>query len=263
MAEGQLDAQGVWIYDEDDNFDTLSQYMNKGQVAQSLAFAGVKGRLASLEDKNPVRTFTSDTARDASTGTPTTEPQRRALQDSGILIIRPDKGWIEQYYATFNATTNPGGATPAGWYPIVRKPKVVLSQTNTSIPNGSETVLGVAPGGTWTELSDLYAWHNPSTNSQQIIPKIPGLYRISIVQAWAVNGSGYRVVVTDKNGTGSKVPGASLVFPSPSIVADGSVVGEVAMNGTTDFLTLRAFQNSGGSLALTTQLTIEFLEPAR
>lgn len=36
----------------------------------------------------------------------------------GDRVIRDDLGWEEAYYAAYNATTNPGGITPAGWYPV-------------------------------------------------------------------------------------------------------------------------------------------------
>lgn len=35
----------------------------------------------------------------------------------GNLALRPDKGYIEQYYAAYDPSTNPGGAITAGWYP--------------------------------------------------------------------------------------------------------------------------------------------------
>lgn len=58
----------------------------------------------------------SAAARDAYWGTPTTEATRLALQAKGAQTVRTDKGWTEQYYATYNAGTNPQGALPAGWY---------------------------------------------------------------------------------------------------------------------------------------------------
>lgn len=36
----------------------------------------------------------------------------------GNSVARPDKGWVEQYYQAYNASTNPGGRITAGWYPI-------------------------------------------------------------------------------------------------------------------------------------------------
>lgn len=68
---------------------------------------------------NPdIRVSATAAARDAYFGTPATEAARLALQARGATTLRTDKGWTERYFATYNASTNPQGATPAGWYPI-------------------------------------------------------------------------------------------------------------------------------------------------
>ena len=36
---------------------------------------------------------------------------------AGDAVFRTDKGYTERYYTAYHATTNKGGATPAGWYP--------------------------------------------------------------------------------------------------------------------------------------------------
>lgn len=48
----------------------------------------------------------------------------------GNLVNRPDKGYIEGYYALFDPTTNPGGAPIAGWYPVAKR----LTGLNPIIP---------------------------------------------------------------------------------------------------------------------------------
>ncbi|WP_314148243.1 hypothetical protein [uncultured Leifsonia sp.] len=81
----------------------------------------------------------SDAARNAHFGNPSTEPDRLALQMRGAECVRPDRGWTERYFATFNAQTNPGGATTPGWYPVEgRKP---LCRLTTSIAQGWATQL--------------------------------------------------------------------------------------------------------------------------
>lgn len=37
----------------------------------------------------------------------------------GNRVYRSDLGYEETYFAAYNVSTNPGGATPAGWYPTV------------------------------------------------------------------------------------------------------------------------------------------------
>lgn len=57
---------------------------------------------------NTVAVVASAAARDSRFPTPT----------QGDGVWRSDKGWEERYFGTFNSSTNPGGATPAGWYPV-------------------------------------------------------------------------------------------------------------------------------------------------
>jgi hypothetical protein len=56
----------------------------------------------------------------------------------GNLANRPDKGYIEVYLATYDPSTNKGGAAVAGWYPL---PGTILG-SNQALPN-SLVVTGV------------------------------------------------------------------------------------------------------------------------
>ena len=82
--------------------------------------AGVEASLlaASIPPVTPaaVMVAASVAARDAYWGVPSTEAERIALQNRGATTLRTDKGWQERYLATYDATTNPAGANPAGWY---------------------------------------------------------------------------------------------------------------------------------------------------
>jgi hypothetical protein len=51
--------------------------------------------------------FASSAARTTALPTPS----------QGMMSFLSDKGRIETYFELYNVTTNPGGATPAGWYP--------------------------------------------------------------------------------------------------------------------------------------------------
>lgn len=71
----------------------------------------------------------------------------------GDTVYTADSGITWQYYALYNASTNPGGANPAGWYPV---DGTVLAQatrfntstviTTTATAIGSLSAVGVAPG---------------------------------------------------------------------------------------------------------------------
>lgn len=69
------------------------------------------------------RLATSDSARNALFPSPV----------QGNLCDRPDKGYIEEYFTLYDASTNPGGATPAGWYPVA------INQSSTGTPHANDT----------------------------------------------------------------------------------------------------------------------------
>jgi hypothetical protein len=97
----------------------------------------------------PVMVAASALARDEFWGVPGTEAARMTLQRRGAQTIRTDKGWTEQYYATYNATTNPAGATPAGWYPVAGSlPDIRLVPSGGQTVGAGQTFTAWAPAGT-------------------------------------------------------------------------------------------------------------------
>lgn len=82
--------------------------------------------------KNYASLVTSQAARDAMFPAPV----------QGNRVFRTDKGWEETYFAAFHTSTNPGGATPAGWYPTsgaVPMGRVVRSGTVGNVGSGAYT----------------------------------------------------------------------------------------------------------------------------
>ena len=84
----------------------------------------------------------------------------------GNAVFRNDRGWAEQYYGLYNASTNPGGANPAGWYPVNgRLPKIVLQLTggitigtSLAVPTGTPTAIyndGFAAPSGWVVTAPL------------------------------------------------------------------------------------------------------------
>lgn len=76
-----------------------------------------------------------------------------AAYPQGTLAWDVSSGIVYSYYAAYNASTNPGGSNPAGWYP---PDGTVLAQatrfntsttiTTTATAIGSLSAVGVAPG---------------------------------------------------------------------------------------------------------------------
>ncbi|MBZ4486285.1 hypothetical protein [Microbacterium sp. cx-55] len=96
----------------------------------------------------PVMVAATAAARDAFWGVPANETARRTLQNRGATTVRTDKGWTERYYATYDATTNPGGVKVAGWYPVGGSmPQIDLYPSGAQVVNsGSLISAWSAPG---------------------------------------------------------------------------------------------------------------------
>lgn len=128
----------------------------------------------------PVYVAPTAAARDIYWGVPATEPDRLTLQNRGAQTVRTDKGWTERYFATFNASTNPGGTTPAGWYPV-----------GGQVPIGRMLRSGVAKSFTTAWASDYSLSTYWATSFRQnvdpyldgwIVP-VTGLYRVGLAIA--------------------------------------------------------------------------------
>jgi hypothetical protein len=101
------------------------------------------------------RKASSATARD------TLYPPLTVVQ--GDSVFRTDLGYVERYYGTYNSTSNPGGATPAGWYPedgaglnyYFFRPATDSWSTNTETAVMGLTV--TVPAGRYEVSGDFYA----------------------------------------------------------------------------------------------------------
>lgn len=101
MATGAPDANGIWIYGEDDSQPTFSALLNKLGASTST-------QVGTLRQASPIQVANA-TARNAAFPAPV----------QGNTVFRNDLGVTEIYYEAYNSSTNPGGATSAGWYPNV------------------------------------------------------------------------------------------------------------------------------------------------
>jgi hypothetical protein len=104
-----------------------------------------------------------------------------------------------------------------------------------------------------TEVEDTMAMHSTSSNEERVYPKRPGVYRVRGVVAWAARGAGDRYIQVRKNETIKKVltlkPPAGFAATRDFDVEIEFTTAEIAANA---YITVYAYQDSGGALKLTT-----------
>jgi len=180
--------------------------------------------------------------------------ERAALYPSPVMgntVFRTDVGITEVYYSLYNASTNPGGAKAAGWYPAPGS-AMFHGTASRSATSGSEFAVGSA-GYLYTELVDSLAWHSAVTNTDRIVPTVAGLYRVSATVQFGTNAVGSRTILFRKNAVEVARSTQGATPPTGSFVT--------SMNGTTDYVVISVFQDSGSSLTAAAQVSVEFLKP--
>jgi hypothetical protein len=179
-----------------------------------------------------------------------------AAPSQGMVSWLNDSGTAWKYFELYNASTNPGGALVAGWYPMPGSGIFAASATKSTTNSTTET-LGSA-GFAYTEITDTLNWHNAVTNPDRITPTIAGLYRVTPTIQWTASGAGTsRRLSFSKTGT---LYFEQRVGTGTGVNNNASVV--LSLNGSTDYITVTCFQDTGGALSATGQVTVEFLRPA-
>jgi hypothetical protein len=179
-----------------------------------------------------------------------------AAPSQGMVSFLNDTGTLWQYFGTYNASTNPGGATTAGWYPISGAAMFFATATRTAA-NAVNYSVG-ASGFTYSEIIDPLAWHSAVTNTDRITPNIAGVYRVTGNVSFANNATNVRRTEVLLNGTTIGTGATSSTYGNN---VQASVV--VQLNGTTDYFTVTGYQDSGSSLTATARVSVEFLRPAQ
>jgi len=105
----------------------------------------------------------------------------------------------------------------------------------------------VATALTWdTEVVDTHGWHSTSSNTSRITPNVAGWVELKAFVHFAGNATGRRAAVAKMN-AGTANYGEIKAATSASGVS-ALVVREFLVNGSTDYLEVFGFQDSGGAL---------------
>lgn len=205
----------------------------------------------------------SDVARNAHFGIPSTEAERLALQRRGATCVRHDKGWTERYFATYDANTNPSGASTAGWYPVAgRLPHGIVYRS--TVPVDTELWTLFATGSWWANHD---TWGVNPFDGTWTVP-MDGLYEV--FAGFKLNGTVNALAVIKRN---------SATLNADKGVAMGGGVGgngitmATAFNQTElkagDVLRLATFSSAKAAWSQVageqnlSYFGLRFLEPAR
>jgi hypothetical protein len=179
-----------------------------------------------------------------------------AAPSQGMMSFQTDVGALEKYLSVYNASTNPGGAKTAGWYPVAGEAMFYATATRTAatgtVYNPGET------GFSFTELVDTYSWHDATTNPTRITPNREGIYRATASFQWGANATGGRNAQIQKN-SGDLVSAYSTGLTARNF----SMTGLSYMNGSSDYFNLGfVSQDSGSSLTVICQVMVEYVRPS-
>jgi hypothetical protein len=179
-----------------------------------------------------------------------------AAPSQGMVSWLNDSGTSWQYFGLYNVSTNPGGASAAGWYPISGQAMFFGTATRNAA-NAVNYSVG-SSGFTYTEIIDPLGWHSAVTNTDRITPNVAGVYRITGNTSFASNATDNRRVEILLNGTTIGTNVTAGIFGNNT---EASVV--LQLNGSTDYLTVTTYQDSGVTLSATARVALEFLRPAQ
>ena len=173
----------------------------------------------------------------------------------GMVSFLSDSGTCWAYYELYNVSTNPGGAKTAGWYPTGSQ-GVFYGTASRTFATGTTYSVG-ASGFSYTEITDLLAWHQPVTNPERITPNIEGIYRVSAYLGLSGSGAGGQNKQVQKNGLQIYAFGGI----NSNYGAMNNVSQLVSMNGSTDYITVTGNQDSGGNMSALAAVSLEFVRP--
>lgn len=141
-----------------------------------------------------------NSVRASATPSVPSEAARNTLYPSPVQsnsVWRSDRGYEERYFSEYNASANPGGATPAGWYPVTgNMPMGAIYRSSTAASLATGQWVAVYQSQYWAggyRTPDFTAYNNGWT-----IP-ITGLW--SIEMAVSMSTSSSTLITISLNGT--------------------------------------------------------------
>lgn len=134
------------------------------------------------------------------------------------------------------------------WVFLLNPPMVKARQTTAqSIPTSSWTALNFQ-----TEDVDTHGFHSATVNPSRFTPTVPGFYVGYAGVSWVYNATtnSRRMFRIQKNGTTAWDRADTLApnLANANLVVKGVAFGPLYCNGTTDYVEVYAYQDSGAAI---------------
>jgi hypothetical protein len=119
---------------------------------------------------------------------------------------------------------------------------------------GRQTVAQSIANNAWTaaawdaEDSDTAGGHSTVTNTSRYTGQYPGWYQLNTSMDWATSAAGTRALAWQTNGNSANRAGKTQYNPGGFDTAQVTG-GTVFLNGTTDYVEVMVWQNTGGALS--------------
>lgn len=188
----------------------------------------------------------------------------------GMMSFLNDSNSYWQYYEVYNATTNPGGASVAGWYPAEGTVLFNGKRSNTSltIPTGAYTVVSYntfSCAGSTSNTTTIQI--NSATVPSTFTVRQAGWYQVNMavrVPAWSSTAGGARAIAINRNSaTYSTNCFAQRTSSTPTEVAAVTNESASVLLAAGDVIRFFVFQDSGGNATNNdTNASIVYLRPA-
>lgn len=212
-----------------------------------------------LQDQ-AVMKFASATARTSALASPT----------QGMVSFLSDSNTFWQYYEAYNASTNPGGSSVAGWFPQEGTVLFAGKRNNTglSIPNDTYTVVSFntfSCAGSTSNTTTIQI--NSATIPSTFTVRQAGWYSIGgsvRTPAWSSTAGTARALAINKSSatyTTNTIIQATETDPTGPAGAVNEASAYLLAAG--DVLRMFIYQNSGGAATNNdTNFSIQYLRPA-
>ena len=178
----------------------------------------------------------------------------------GDRVYRKDRGWEEAYFSVYSASSNPRGATPAGWYPAGGvMPVARYLVTSLQVVNANEREV---TGGTWVESEDKEGWRAASGTSTRLRPGIAGFYRADLQFRFPSATAGVRITSVSTVSDPSLERVIRSALPGYALGNGASAIsGEIRVLASDD-IRMMVWQDSGASMSgCEALLTLTFVRP--